>query len=87
MDNQQAPSPVQLGARTILQQKVFVSVGAKFHTDYMYKSLKPDYLEYCALPIVCLCLNEISIYESYFPSINRDIRLIRVLIIKFLHTN
>lgn len=29
MDNQQAPSPVQMGARTILQQKVFESLGAK----------------------------------------------------------
>ena len=35
MDNQQAPSPVQLGARTILQQKVFVSVGSKLDTGYI----------------------------------------------------
>ena len=39
MDKQQAPSRVQMGARTILQQKVFVSVGAKFHTGYIYNSL------------------------------------------------
>ena len=39
MDNQQAPSPVQMGARTILQQKVFESLGAKLHTGFIYNSL------------------------------------------------